>query len=121
MDDGTPTTAPHRRRWHQFSLREFLLATVAIGAILALVVSNRGRSLTEFFLSLDEGRLIRRVDGRHNIGLVTNSNALRVRNFSSPRNRSCRSTFAAPGHNIIHAVLMPQLYEEVEDMILDAG
>jgi hypothetical protein len=119
MEESSSTAPP--RRWYQFSLREILLATVALSAVLALIVNNPPFAPTDFFESFDAGQLINRLNSQHKLGLASASTSGSTFRADGRSNRSFEYSTPTPDDNTICQQLMPSLYDEIKQQLADTG
>lgn len=113
------STSLVRRRWYQFSLREILLATVAISAVLANIVNYRSFAPTEFFEKFDEHRMLRDLNRKHRLGISISSNDGATFRGDRQSFRSYRCSISPSDYRKTCRQLMPQLHAAVEQLLAD--
>jgi hypothetical protein len=121
MDNDSSETPGGRQRWYQFSLREILLATVAISAVLTIIVKNRPFTPTEFFDEFNEAHVLNGVAQRLNLGLNTPASSGSISRGGPRANRSFQHTISTPDYGTVCQQLMLPIYDDIEQQILDSG
>jgi hypothetical protein len=121
LDMEKSPSSPPPRGWYQFSLREILLATVAISAVLTIVVKHRPFAPTDFFDELNEGHVLNVVAKRLNLGLATPASSGSISRGGPRAHRSFEHTIGTPDYSTVCQQLMPPLHDDIEKLILDSG
>jgi hypothetical protein len=122
MHDVPPLRAPTPpRRWLRFSLREILLATVAICAVVAVFARHGPYRPTQFFLTLDEQRLLRSIDKGFAVGRGIAGQSGEIVTGPGQSTRSLDWTFTAPSYDILCKQVMPPLRAKIQRLLVDSN
>ena len=115
------TQAP-RRRWYQFSIREMLIATVAVAAMTALFVENRPYSPTIFLQNLDERSLLTQccADLGVTLGSIVEE-GVKNRVWGGHGNHNATLTISEPDIDVLQTEVMQALRSSVEELLADSN
>lgn len=111
----------YSNRFMQFSVREVLLAIVAIAAILALIVSHLPYSPSAFITNLNEEAILEKVCSDLKIPLVSEGNGGGHSRDTDSIQRESLLTFTDPDVIEFYSSIMPALHDHIEKLLLDQG
>lgn len=117
----TDTDTPRRSRF-RFSLREAMIAIVAICAVVALFMKSRPHSPTDFLLTIDERTLITQSCRAANLALQFGGTSVGVRGASNGgSSRESSLMLQSPPIEAFEAQVMPELQKRTEQLLRKAG
>ena len=116
----TSAAAP-TKKWWQFSLREIVLATVAIAAVIALVMQKPPRKTSLMAQQFDPVTALRRIVKDKNLP----GKAFKIGGNGGRSNSAARLTFeislAGVPDSDVKVVLMPTFMKEIHNAITSGG
>lgn len=116
MEPETPQPARFR-----FSIRELLLAMVAVSAVVALFVKNRPYSPTEFIQQFDERAIVQAICKDKNIKCDIGGSSSSEGAIPGGSHRTASLYFRQPPPIEFESIVMPAMLARVESLLEDLG